>query len=211
MKAIKTMKAIIFAVAFAMALFAVPAVFAENAERQDLHLAILGGLVAIIAVLLGRPFLARNERERTPGKITVSAMSIRFVVGVFALGIMAVALAGCDSPNESSRTASQQSSTSENLPRDSGAVPPVRRNSGTENELAKCENLARQKGVQLSGGLNTRDLGGEMHHYSANASYRGNSCQFICLFWGGEMDSAICRPPYGKDAELFCANPPCFR
>ena len=74
---------------------------------------------------------------------------------------------------------------SANLPRDSAVVRPVKRTSKAVSELDKCAALARRNGVQLSGGLKTRDLGGEMHHYSANATYRGNACRpFVCLFLG---------------------------
>ena len=97
------------------------------------------------------------------------------------------------------------------LPRDSAVVPPVKSTPKAVSELDKCAALARRNGVQLSGRLKTRDLGGEMHHYSANATYRGNACRpFVCLFWGGEMDNAACMRGATQD-EIFCANPPCFR
>ena len=113
--------------------------------------------------------------------------------------------------NESRKVESMPSASS-NLPRDSDIVPPVRRNAATESEIAQCADLARRKNVRLSGGLNTRNLGGGMNWYGGSAIYRGRHCSFVCLFWDGEMDSAACARPNGTaQEELFCANPPCFR
>ena len=61
-------------------------------EIHDLYLAILGGLVAIIVVLLGRPLLARRERAGASGEISMAAMAALLAVG--AAGATAVVLAG---------------------------------------------------------------------------------------------------------------------
>ena len=139
-------------------------------------------------------------------------LPIRPLAAVLLVAALAVAcvVGGCS--DDSNKSAPKQSSSTQNLSRSSEFVPPVRRTAGTESELAKCENLARQKSVRLSGGLKASNLGGEMHRYGANATYRGRSCQFVCLFWGGEMDSAACMHSSGVGQdELFCAHPPCFR
>ena len=139
----------------------------------------------------------------------------RFAV-IFILAAMALALAFLawlfppDLPTPPPPSASI-AAPKQTLPRDSAVIPPVKRTPKAESELDKCTNLARRKGVQLSGGLKTRDLGGGMHHYSANGTYRGNACRpFVCLVWGGDLDSAACMRGATQD-EVFCANPPCFR
>ena len=89
-------------------------------------------------------------------------------------------------------------------------VRKVPRTSQTESEMEKCATVARQKGVELSSILRAGDMGEGMRRYSANGTYRGNSCQYTCLVWGGKMDSAACLRGATQD-EIFCANPPCFR
>ena len=144
--------------------------------------------------------------------ITLAEQAQGFFVLVLVILVVVVIfrISGGDS-DTSPDTSPKATVKSANLPRRAEHDKPIPQNTKTESELDKCATLARAKGVELSGSLTASDLGEGLNRYAANATYRGNACRpFVCLVWGGEMDSAACLRGATQD-ELFCANPPCFR